>query len=54
MADVLHVQFHQIAGAQFAIKTKIKECKLASAVFELQPTADSPNFADLEGCLLTY
>jgi len=54
MADVLHMQFQQIASTQFAVEAKVEKCKLANTFFELKSGADGPDVTDLEWRLLPY
>jgi hypothetical protein len=53
VADISHSQLYEITGPKLAIETEVEEREFALAMGELKAYANSPDFLQPEGCLLT-
>jgi hypothetical protein len=50
MAYIAHLEFRQLACAQFAVDGQVKPGKVAHARRTLQADANGPDFLQLQGC----
>jgi hypothetical protein len=51
-ANVVNVQPHEVATAQFAVDREIEQCEVAPAPLKLEPNADCPDLLWFQGAFL--